>query len=66
MLFQWNSKVYSSAHNKPPTLLQLILQAVAVKPLSNHGGRLKARPLDTRYGSVPSPKHTLADLLRQN
>lgn len=57
------SPVDSTAHNKPPTL---ILLAVAVKPLSNHGGRLKARPLDSRYDSAPSPKQALADLLRQN
>lgn len=54
------------SQQKPPTFLRLILQAVAVKPLSNHGGRLKAHPLDTRYGTVPFSKQALADLLGQN
>lgn len=63
MLFHWHSKVYSTAHNKPPSL---ILQAVVVKPLSNYGSMLKARSLDSCYDSVPSPKQALADLLRQN
>lgn len=44
ILFQWHYKVYSTAHNKPPTL---ILQAVAIKALSNRGRRLKTRPLDS-------------------
>lgn len=63
ILFHWSGKVYLTAYNKTPPL---ILQAVAIKPLLNQGGRLKTGPLDSRYGSVPSPKHALADLLRQN